>query len=91
MINIEMDSKEEIQKLHALFVEVGRLKHDRMMERAQWRKDGKGIQFENICSLNKGIMAKEEEIKTLRKRINRAKIDIPSKYNFTYFLILEDV
>jgi hypothetical protein len=36
-------------------------------------------------------MAKEEEIKTLRKRINRAKIDIPSKYNFTYFLILEDV
>jgi hypothetical protein len=84
-----MESKEEIKKLDTLFVEVGKLKHERMLERAQWRKDGKGIQFENICMFNKQIMKKEGEIKALRTKIKNAKIDIPSKYDFTYFLILE--
>tara|TARA_R110000822_G_scaffold66746_10_gene162846 strand:- start:533 stop:790 length:258 start_codon:yes stop_codon:yes gene_type:complete len=85
-----MDRRKKIEQLDKLFIELRNITSERSKERILWHSDGKGINFDNISVLNRKAQNKKDEILALRGLLNRYKEKIPSKYNFTYFIVNVD-
>lgn len=75
--------------LEETFIKIAELKNERMQERKEWRKFGKGINAENIRALDYKIADYERRARAFKSYADKHGFKIPEKYNFTYFSIYD--